>query len=164
MIGAVAASALAIVLAVMALPTIQGEQADVPLRTTESSSEKAESTKEAATTPKTEAKRPIGTATSAPARPRETSSAPVASTPSEKPLPAPSEPARALANDLLYGSEYNFEDPTDGATYFYSSGAPNTPPSGFFANSIRAGRLRTTRYAGDRRYGATFTFLKYTQP
>ena len=100
-IGAVAASALAVVVAVMALPMIQREQADVPFRTTESSSESAESTEEAATTPKTEAKRPLGTATSAPARPSETSAAPAASTPSEKPLPAPSEPARALANEPI---------------------------------------------------------------
>ena len=61
--------------------------------------------------------------------------------------------ARAIANDLLYGSEYNFDDPTGGATYFYST-KNNSPPAGFFANSINSGRLRETYKAGEPRLGA----------
>jgi spore germination cell wall hydrolase CwlJ-like protein len=71
--------------------------------------------------------------------------------------------ARTLANDLLYGSEYNFEDPTGGATYFYSSGT-NTPPPGFFSSRINSGRLRKTYEAGRPQYGDIFTCLKDTQP
>lgn len=64
--------------------------------------------------------------------------------------------ARALANDLLYGSQYNFDDPTGDSTYFYSSGT-GLPPRGFFANAERSGRLRREYKAGD------FFFLRDTR-
>lgn len=70
--------------------------------------------------------------------------------------------ARATANDLLYGSEYNFDDPTGGATYFYST-TRNSPPAGFFTNRINSGRLQETYKAGDPRTGE-FRFLRDTQP
>jgi hypothetical protein len=70
--------------------------------------------------------------------------------------------ARATANDLLYGSQYNFDDPTTGATYFYST-TNNAPPAGFFTNRINSGRLRETYRAGEPRLGE-FRFLLDTQP
>jgi Cell Wall Hydrolase len=70
--------------------------------------------------------------------------------------------ARAIANDLLYGSEYNSYDPTLGATYFYST-RNNSPPAGFFMNSLNSGRLRETYRSGDPMRGE-FRFLRDTQP
>ena len=64
--------------------------------------------------------------------------------------------ARALANDLLYGSEYIFDDPTNDSTYFYSSGT-RLPPRGFFTTAERSGRLRREYDAGD------FFFLRDTR-
>ena len=71
--------------------------------------------------------------------------------------------ARGIANDLLYGSEFNSYDPTVGATYFYSS-PTNTPPPGFFTSRVNSGRLQKTYEAGRPQYGDIFTFLRDTQP
>jgi spore germination cell wall hydrolase CwlJ-like protein len=70
--------------------------------------------------------------------------------------------ARAIAQDLLYGSEFNSYDPTLGATYFYST-TNNSPPAGFFTDRTNSGRLRETYRAGDPRSGE-FRFLRDTQP
>ena len=70
--------------------------------------------------------------------------------------------ARATASELLYGSDYNTQDPTAGATYFYSS-RNNTPPPGFFTGRINSGRLQKTYEAGRPQYGDIFTFLRDTQ-
>lgn len=53
--------------------------------------------------------------------------------------------ARATANELLYGSDYNPQDPTAGATYFYSSRNNAPPPGSSPDGSIRAVWRRHTK-------------------
>lgn len=51
--------------------------------------------------------------------------------------------ALQMARDLVEGGEYVFDDPTGGATYFYST-KNGSPPDGFFTRNTNSGRLQET--------------------